>query len=422
MNEIIKDLFKNKEYLFDKFVFFACLIDCFFLPYIWFVSIPYTLPLIFFWFIRRYKVLINDQKYKSEYRLFVVLFLLMSLSTIFSFIIAWQFAYKNIVFLILYTSMFLYYFMFLNFINNYRFQLKNLLIVFIIFVVVLAVFFNIDKALFHNIVLFWNQRSEIMINYTITEDFSNYRYTFIWMDANNIGYMMNAIVLYLWCNEKISFFTKTFSLLSLLFVLVSCMSNGAFLSFFICVGLYVIVQTFELMKGNHKVKYKITPVNMLLILITLIALYYIIPRIPNYLETSVAMESIQRINNNSGDSRILIWKSVIENVNFLEFIFIGKGGVTLVNGLKFAPHNGHFYWILGYGFIAYFIFMYLVFRKRKVTSLKKYLWIIPILIGFTINVLLGEIKMMSIIMLLIACSSSIKYLNRDENTTSNNIF
>jgi len=194
------------------------------------------------------------------------------------------------------------------------------------------------------------------------------------------------------------------------------MSNGAFLSFAIAVGLYVFVKVPDLWKGNSNKKYKVTPINMLMILITLFALYKIIPQIPSYLESGIAMESFNRISNNSGDGRFVIWQTVIQSVNFLEFILIGKGGVTLVDGLKFAPHNGHFYWILGYGFIAYFIFMYLVFRKREVTSLKKHIWIAPILIGFTVNVLLGEIKMMSIIMLLIACSSSVKYLRGSQTS------
>jgi len=81
-----------------------------------------------------------------------------------------------------------------------------------------------------------------------------------------------------------------------------------------------------------------------------------------------------------------------------------------VDGSKFSPHNGHFYWILGYGFISYVLFMYLIFRKRKRTGLKQYIWVLSILIGFTVNILLGEIKMMGIVMLLVACSSSQKYL------------
>jgi len=414
MNEFIKNISKNKESFFDKFVFFTCIIDCLFLPYIWFVSIPYTMPLLLYWYIRKYKILKNDIRYQSEYKLFIALFILMSLSTIFSFIVAPQYAYKNIVFLILYSAMFLYYFMFLYYLDRYKITIRNFLILFILFVVTLAIIFNIDKAFYHNTILYWNLRSGISINDTLYQDYIGYRYTFIWMDANNIGYMMNAIVLYLWCNEKTNFFIKVFSLLSLLFVLIACMSNGAFLSFGIGFGIYALVKIFEILRGNHKKKYKITPINMILFLITLFALYKIIPQIPNYLESGIAIESMERISNNSGEGRLLIWQTVIQSVDFFEFILIGKGGVTLVDGLKFAPHNGHFYWILGYGFIAYSIFMYLVFRKRKVTTIKKYIWISPILIGFTVNVLLGEIKMMTIIMLLVACSSNAKYLTERE--------
>ena len=417
MNEFIKKISEHKEVLLDKFIFYICIIDCLFLPYIWFVTIPYTMPLLLIWFIRKSRISNNEIRYKSEYQLFAVLFLLMSLSTIFSFILAPEYAYKNIVYLILYTTMFLYYFMFLYYIDKYQFKVKNFLILFIIFVVILAIIFNIDKSYYHNLILFWNLRSGITMNENLYQDYVGYRYAFIWMDPNNIGYMMNAIVLYLWCNEKTSFFIKTFSLLSLLFVLIACMSSGGFLSFGIGFGIYVVVMIFDSLKGNYKKKYKLTPINILLFLITLIVLYKIIPQIPNYLETGVAVESLDRVNGNSGDSRFVIWQTVIKSVNFFEFIIIGKGGVTLVDGSKFAPHNGHFYWILGYGFIAYFIFMYLVFRKRKITSIKKYIWIIPILIGFTVNVLLGEIKMMSIIMLLIVCSSSAKYLGKCQNST-----
>jgi len=417
MNDFMKNISENRMLLFDKFVFYTCIIDCLFLPYIWFVSIPYTMPLLLIWFITKTRDLNNDIRYKSEYRLFVILFIFMILSTVFSFILAPQYAYKNVVYLIMYTAMFLYYFMFLYYIDTYQFKIKNFMILFILFVVILATFYNFDKSFYHNVILFWNRRSGITMNDTLYQDYVGYRYAFIWMDPNNIGYMMNAIVLYLWCNEKTSFFIKTLSLLSLFFVLVSCMSNGGFLSFGIGFGVYVIVKVFEFLKGNHNKKYKITAINILLFLITLFVLYKIIPQIPNYLESGIAMESFERITSNSGESRFVIWQTLIESVNFFEFILIGKGGVTLVDGTRFAPHNGHLYWILGYGFIAYLIFMYLVFRKRKVTSIKKYIWIIPILIGFTVNVLLGEIKMMTIIMLLIACSSSTKYLGDKQNST-----
>lgn len=410
MNRLIRNLVGHKEYNFDKFIFYTCILDSLFLPYIWFISIPYTIPLLFIWIFRRYKLLREDNKLQQEYKLFVILFILMGISTVYSFILAPQYAYKNIVYFILYTLMFLYYFMYAYYINKYEFQVKKLLLLFLLFVLVLAVIYNMDKALCHNIVLFWNNRSGILINENLYEGFVGYRFAFIWMDPNNVAYTMNAIVLYIWCNEETSLFTKVFSLLSLLFILVSCMSNGGFISFGVGVGLYILVSILRLCRGKHKTTYRITPGNLVLIFITIMVLYKLIPEIPSYLNSSVAIESLERIQSNSGDSRIEIWKTVMSHVNFLEYLVIGKGGVTLVDGNQFAPHNGHFYWILGYGFLAYFIFLYILFRKRKVTNIKQYIWLIPIFFGFTINVLLGEIKMMSILILLIACSSSAKYL------------
>jgi hypothetical protein len=406
MREFIKNPSENIADNFDKFVFYACVIDTLFLPYVWFISVPYTMPLTFYWFLRRYKKL-NESK---EYKLFLIIFILMSISTMFSFILAPQYIYKNLVYLIQFTTMFLYYFIFVYYLKQFDFKVKNFLIVFIVSVVILALFYNIDKSFYHKVVLFWNHRSGISINELSYANFVGYRYSFIWMDANNIGYMMNAIVLYLWCNEKTSFFIKTFSLLSLLFVLISCMSNGGFLVFAFNIIVFIIVELIQLVKGKYKLKFQITPTSLFLFLITVLSLISIIPQIPKYLETGVALEALERIDRNSGDSRIRIWQYIIQKVNFLEYVLWGKGGVTLVDGSKFSPHNGHFYWILGYGFVSYFIFMYLVFRKRKRTSLKQYIWVLSILIGFTVNILLGEIKMMGIVMLLVACSSSQKYL------------
>lgn len=406
MKNLIKKSSENKVHNFDKFVFYACVIDTFFLPYFWLISVPYTMPLVFYWLLRRYKRL-NSSK---EYKLFLMILILMSISTIFSFALAPQYIYKNFVYLIQFTSMFLYYFIFTFYLNQFNFRVKNFLLLFILFAVILAIFYNIDKSFYHKLVLLWNRRSGVSINEISYKDFVGYRYSFIWMDANNIGYMMNAIVLYLWCNEKTSFFIKAFSLLSLLFVLISCMSNGGFLVFIFNVFLFLAIEIIQLLKGKYVIKLKISLPGLFVFLITVFLLVYMIPQIPKYLETAVALEALERIDRNAGDSRIEIWRFVIQNVNFLEYIFVGRGGVTLVNGSNFSPHNGHFYWILGYGIVSYFLFMYFLFRKRKITSLKQYIWILSILIGFTVNIMLGEIKMMGIVMLLVACSSSKKYL------------
>ncbi|MGO5052620.1 hypothetical protein ACTQ6A_08905 [Lachnospiraceae bacterium LCP25S3_G4] len=408
----MSNLIQNNPEKFDKVVFYICLIDMFFLPYVWFISILYTMPIVYYWSIRRNKYLIKNK----EYKLFLIMLLTMGISTLYSYILAPQYAYKNTTYMIQFTSMLLYYFLFTYYIDKYSFQLKNILLFFILFVVVLAVFYNIDKHLYNQLVLLWNNRSGVSINEITYVNFIGYRFSFIWMDANNIAYMMDAIVLYLWCNEKITFTTKLFTLISLLFVLISCMSNGGFLAFFIGASLYLIVELIDLVKKKFPVKIKITVAKLLLLYITVIVVGYTISKIPSYLETSVALEAFQRLQNNNGDSRIRIWNYVLEHVTLWKYVLFGRGGVTLIDNLKYSPHNGHLFFILDYGFLFYTCFMYLFFRKRKITSIKKYIWIIPLFIGFTINVMVGEIKLMGIMMILIACSSSEKYLKIKNRT------
>lgn len=401
----------KKEEYFDKFVFYVCVIDLLFLPYVWFITVPYSLPIILIWLLRRY----SNIKQNKEFLLFKVMFAFMIISTVYSILVTPEYSYKNIVYLIQFTCMFIYYFMYLDYLARYNFRAKYILVAFMLFVVILAIVFNMDKSLYHNIKLFWNLRSGISTFGKTKEGFEGYRYSFIWMDDNNVGYMMNALVLYLWCNEKSNFLIKICSLCSLLLVLISCMSNGAVIAFGISIGLYLITTIIRINRTNKNKKYLITPLKIFLALASIIIIYVIINKIPDYMNTSIVRESLERMNGNSGESRIMIWRQIISKVNFLEYILIGKGGITIVDGYPVAPHNGHLYWILAYGFISYVIFMYLVFWKRKITKFREYIFMIPILFGFTINVLLGELKMMGIILLLIACSSSSKYLAIQKN-------
>ncbi|WP_342539065.1 hypothetical protein MKY15_04030 [Sporosarcina sp. FSL K6-1540] len=403
---------KNVEY-FDKFVFWSCIIDILFLPYFNLVAIPYSMPLIIYWFFTRNKYFKNDK----EFKLFIILFGIMCMSTLVGFLLAPQYAYNSMTYLIIFTSLILYYFMFVNFVNKYSFNLKKLLIGFIVVVVIFAGFYYIDKNLYQFFKTIWNFKSSIFVE-NAYEGLVGYRFSFIWQDPNNIGYMMNAIVLYLWCNEKINSFTKVFTFFALIFVLVASMSNGGFLALGISIVIYFLVSILQVFgKKKFNIKIRINLMNMFLFIGSFLLIIYIIPKIPEFLQTSTALESFERIENNSGESRFIIWSNIINNLDFIDYIvlfFVGSGGIALIDGIKINPHNGHFYWILSYGFISYLIFMYLVFRKRKITPLKKYIWIIPVFIGFTVNVMIGESKLTAIILLLVACSSSELYLKNSE--------
>lgn len=389
---------------FDKFVFWACIIDTMFLPSVWFISIPYTMPLIFYWASKR-QYYLNGQK---EFKLFKFMLVLMFFSTLLGLILNSEYIYKNIVYIILFTTMFLYYFLYKYYISRYNFSAKTPLLFLMSFIVILAILFNIDKSLYQNFKVFWNPRSNISINAAAFDNFQGYRYSFIYWDPNNVAYLMNAIVLYLFLNERTNLFVKVVAFFSLLFVLISCMSNGGFITLGISIAIYVIIISRDFFKS--RINFRISPILFLMFVSSVALIAYIIPKIPDFQETVVAIESKERLESNSGDSRIRIWEELIDNVNFIEYVIIGKGGTTIVKGGEFAPHNGHFYWILGYGFISYYIFMYLIFRKRKITPIKNYVWIIILLFGFTVNVMLGEIKLMGVFLLMIACSTSPLYL------------
>lgn len=391
----------------DYYVFVFALIDTLFLPYFWLVTVPLSLPVVIYWAIKRIKIL----NYNVEFKMFRVMVLLMIFSTVLGSVIAPSHSYDNIIFLIKYLYVFILYFNFSFVIKNNNIKIKKYLLAFVFFVLVFAILYYLDKSLYQSLKNIWNYRANIFV----VENYRNligYRYSFIWMDPNNIGYMIVAICLFLFSNEYTSFSEKVLILGSSIIIIIATMSNGAFLSLGIGISAYLITIITRIFKIRTKIKIKIRLLNYLLFIALIIVGIYLIPKVPDFLNSTIAIESFERISENSGDSRFRIWTRVLQNIKWYEYIlyiFIGTGGVTLQGGQSISPHNGHLYWIMGYGLISYYIFMYIIFRKRKFTPISKYVWIIPVFIGFTINIMIGEMKLTAILMLLVACSSNYSY-------------
>ncbi|UOO37546.1 hypothetical protein IZU99_09905 [Oscillospiraceae bacterium CM] len=353
------------------------------------------MPVVLYWFIKRYAAVSQ----RREWRLFVLLLFLMGVSTVLSFFLNPAHIYDNTTLLVELLMMFIYYFMFAYYAERYPLRVKGVLIGFILFVTAFAVVYNVDKSLYQDIKFIWNPR---MATAWMTTDFTGYRFGFFWMDENNIGYMANAVVLFILCHEKTSLFTKALLLGALTLIVISCMSSGALLSTVISVGLYMVYSVWRFITGRVTFRWRLT--NVVLFVLLAVILYFLIPRIPDYLGGTVAQESFSRIAGNSASSRLSIWKNILQQANFFQYLLIGQGGDTFLNDAKISPHNGHLFWILAYGIISYVIFMVMFFRKRKTTPPAGYLFMIPIWIGFTINILLGEVKLAAILALLVALS------------------
>lgn len=404
----------------DYYVFLFALIDTLFLPYFWLVSVPLSLPVVIYWSIKRY----NHIRVLNEFKLIKIMFLLMTFSTIIGSIIQPHNIYENCVFLIKYYYIFMLYLLFRSRLNSKDISLKKILLVFVFFVLIMAIVYYYDKNLYQSFKIIWNYKSNVFVSSRYI-GLVGYRYSFIWMDPNNIGYMLTAVVMYLFTNEKTSFFTKIVLITSLGVVLIATMSNGSILAVMISLCVYLLVWIFtRLLRAKVRFRVSINPVNVALFYITILLIIYFIPKIPNLLETTTAVEAFERFESNSGDSRFKIWTDIIKNISIPDYFLysiLGKGGVTLVGQREIAPHNGHLYWILGYGLVSYLIFMYIVFRKRRNTPLIKYIWIVPVFIGFTINTMIGEMKLFGLIMLLVASSSNILYKTGKHNTMQKGI-
>ena len=298
--------------------------------------------------------------------------------------------------------------MFRYYLDEHSVNIKSYLLLFCVFVVSFCAIYNVDKSLYIQIIHFWNPRG-LSSTASLYTNLIGYRYSFLWMDPNNIAYMFVGIIAFIITNEKTEMLTNIILIIGLTFVLISAMSSGGFLSAGIEVAVLVI---FRFMRKAKRGRFLVVKMSSFITLCLSPAIVYGAKRIWDfYSQSLIAIESFERISGNSADSRLEIWNRILNQTNFFLYILIGFGGVTYVAGRPQKPHNGHLYIILAFGFIAYFIFLYIVFRKRHITPLYNYIWIISVFLGFTANVLVGEVKLSAVIMLLAACASSEKYLS-----------
>ena len=127
---MLKEKIKANEEKIDKFVFYFSIMDILFFPYIWFLSTNYSLIIVCLWTLFKLKELIHTREFKIS----IVLVVLMLLSTLLSFIshpkvlsIGDEIWVQNIKMMIQYASYFLYYMMFIYCLKKYNMKIKNII-------------------------------------------------------------------------------------------------------------------------------------------------------------------------------------------------------------------------------------------------------------------------------------------------------
>ena len=395
-------------------LFWFAVIDVVFLPYMSFVTVTYSFVFVFAWFVLYYRIIRDENR---DYINFVIMLLFMAISVIVGIALDHGSAKDNAVYFLQYAVTFMYFYLFKYIFDHYTISIKKVLIGFILFAAAVALVYFVNLGMYYQIRMIWSARASAALYLRDYSDSILGRYGFIWMDENNIGYIVNSVTIYLLCNEKTSIFEKVLIVVCDLFILVCCMSNGGMLTFAVGMGMLLflailkVIQTIVATHSLYVSKKSVILVPIVLAIVGIVVYKYL----PDFMNTRVATAAFDRVEGNSADSRLTIYAYILQNVNFLDYFIFGHGVRTLVNGAAIKPHNVHFYYILVYGVLAYLQMMYITFRKRTQTRWIEYIWIFPFFLGASANIIIGEQKAMCVVMLMLAASTSTKYLEDRRN-------
>lgn len=391
-----------KKISYTEITLFFVLIDSFFLPYFFLITAPYSLPFVYFWFILNVKKILNTKPFLY----FSIIIILMFISTFFGYLVNPTFLVDNLIFIVKFGYIFIVWFLLFFEFKKIGFNKTKILYFLYLFVFLFAIIYYFDKNLFLSFQNFWNYKARFFA-YTY-DNLEGFRFSFIWEDPNNIGYMSIAISTFLLIYTKPVFIIKVFLLLSAVFIVVLTGSSGAALSMLTMIIFLFISQfssntNFNLRKGLFSSRLFLG----LFIIISLISTIIFYDSFILLIDSSVFQSNLQRLLTNNGQSRINIWLNLLnrlEPIDFILHLFIGNGGTTLLNGVQYLTHNGHIYWIVSYGLISYLLSLKLIFYRFKLNG-SFFIWFIPIFIGFTVNIMISELKLSVIIIYLIILSS-----------------
>lgn len=384
-----------------KLMFYIVIIDILFLPYIRVFSASLSMLLLPIWF------LFNLKKFKmtrENLALGTLIFLSLSSLLISYFTLPFSMVTSNIVNTIILLYGILYYLFFKYIFVKFDFNINSLLTKYLFFTFILALIYFLNPSTYFNVRTMWSMSGQTI---AVTDSLSISRFTSILSDPNNAAVVSSGVMAFLLFRKNDSSpFKNIFIMMITLFIVTATMSTTGFITFSVVIAFYGLTK-FKLSK-SIKIKKK----NVFFFFILLFLLPLFIYTIYSFFESEVAQIALTRVSNNSADSRFDIWKTLLTNENPLKYLLTGSGGNVFVNGLPFRPHNGHLHLIYSYGWIVYGIFMFIYFRKRPNTTWKDYFFLVPFLLGFTVNVGIYEPRFINLLSLLTANYAAYSFKKR----------
>lgn len=384
---------------FDKFAFWFIIIDNLFFPYFWVKCVSYSFPVIFLWRFQRPQALLPYNK------IIMVIAFLSGFSTLLGSLLYPKYAfddfviYSNVLSALFSLQLFIY--VRNNSPKDLVQKIHRVLFLFICVVFALVMVYFIDFSLYESVRGIFNNRigesGVDILSKTI-------RYGYYWSDENNIGYMSCAVLLFISMGKYIKMLWKYLSVLMVIIIVIATMSSGALVSLGISLMCFILFQILRNSDSSHLSRLSV------LIVIVIICAFCI-----NILVSSDVYQAfIMRIEGkqDGNDSRMDIYKIVLSSIDWWKYVLWGYGGRTIVNGIFRSSHNGVLFLTLSFGMIVMWKYCMLVFYKDRGQQIKDWLWRIPILIGFMVNIMITEDKIHVLMMLMLAFECSRNFQNR----------
>ena len=396
--------FQAEDARLDRISFHIILFDILFLPLFPLFSVSMSLPVMAYWYLARGR----RTHFVKEYKMMPAVVAIMAFSILLGLLFQFDVRYEttlstSIKRFFQFLTSFWYFLFFKYYFIKYGEEVKKYFMWEVIYIAFFALIYVLFQDLFIHYKAIINPADPHTRRFLSDELFGVYRYTFLWSDANNVGYAITGIALFYIVEESREYLKKYLVLALTFFILFCTMSIGG-------LGVGVVMMGVAFLFTDSFKNGKSGGILALLVFILLIAFVVIQygEVISEFIDIGIEsrLDKYSDMEDSSG-GRLKDLQKAISHMSPL-FLIIGSG----LEG--FTSENGHVYLIAAYGLPVYIYFMYLLFAKRKKISWKRYLPIVPFFVGFTMNIAIIDQKFLLILLLMSAYYSADSYRRKSK--------
>lgn len=266
----------------------------------------------------------------------------------------------------------------LSFMGRNKYFILRTLKVYVVFKSILAVIFIASPAQYFSIRSFWTFSAN-----TIQIDELNIltRFTGTLSDPNNFSCILTAVVAFIIFRQSEKLIQNIVLLLLASLSIVASMSVTGTLAFTLIVMVYILGAK---LPGRTGTKFALRLVVIISTPLIFLAIFQLTQ------DNVVVQLALQRVTESSAESRYVKFEILADFNKVFGALLLGEGATIIWRGDEFRPHIGHLYIFLGFGLPVYIIFLFAFFPLSFRKPLGLAMFLLPIFLGFSLNVGLYE--------------------------------